>query len=121
MYDSGASNSVEDLVVVVMGVVLGYWWWHSCGVSADDSLLKDGRCNICRRTLMVFVVGFSQGFPGFFRGFSWGFTRVFLGFSQGLGVFPGFFPGFSRGFTVFCLFVFFFLLFFKKTRQPFFF
>ena len=120
MYDSGASNSVEDLVVMVMGVVLGYWWWHSCGGSADDSLLKDGRCNTCRRTLMVFVVGFSQGFPGFFGGFSWGFTRVFLGFSQGLGVFPWVFRGFHGVLPFFVCLFFFFLLFFKKTRQPYF-
>ena len=83
--------------------------------------------------VLMYSLGFSQGFPGVFLGFSLGFPGVFLGFSQGFpGVFlgfsrgfPGVFTGFSRGFPgifpVFSLCFPFFLFFWEPSCNLYFF
>ena len=43
-------------MVVVVGVVVGYCWWRSCGGSAGDGLFNGGSCNICRSPSIVVVV-----------------------------------------------------------------
>ena len=44
------------VVVGVVGLVVGYWWWRSGGVRAGDSLCKGGSCNRCRSALGVGMV-----------------------------------------------------------------
>ena len=56
--DGGASISGEIvvLVMVAVGMVVGYWWCPSGGCGAGDSLFHVGSCNRCRSAFGVVLV-----------------------------------------------------------------